>query len=172
MFQINEKESEIRVREENNRTEKALVSQELRHRATIEEKIRTRTAKVKQLSSNKINLELERSRCESRVKKELERCMTQQNYLLNSYCQLEEKFLVKTKKTIAKISAWLKVTDAEDSLSNSSQELTQAQELLQAHSERVQRQREHAKELLEKAKNACGLTTNELPPKYKQKFKK
>ena len=143
----------------------------IRHRETIDDKIKNRAFKIAELENSSINLEEEKAKCAQKSQQILLKCTSLQKKMYTLYIGFESKLNEKNETTIQKIEVSLEVSDAEEQLQSSTQELQEAKEKLDNHTDQIKKQRDHARELLEEAKAACGLDRDNLPNKYKNMFK-
>lgn len=159
------------MKDQNFRDEKNKILQSIRHRETVEDKIKNRNHKIAQLKNSSTNLEEEKTKCFQRSQQILLKCTSLQKKMCTLYVEFEKKLNEKNETTIQKIEVSLEVSDAEEQLQSSTSELQEAKETLDNHIGEIKRKRDHARKLLEEAKATCGLDRDNLPNEYKKMFK-
>ena len=170
--QVKSRDQELRKKEQNYRDERAKIGYQMQQRQTIEEKIKNKNIKIAELQTSSINLDEEKEKCIQKSNHVAQKSTEYLKKMYSVYINLAEKENDKNQATLKKIGLSLEVSDAEERLQSSSHELHEAQESLESHSDQIKRQREHARQLLEEAKKACGLDRDNLPNNYKTLFKR
>ena len=172
ILQVKSKEQELRKKDQNYRDERTKISFQIQQHQSIEGKIKDRVMKIAELQNSSINLDEEKANCIQKSNQVAQKSLEFLKKMYSLYINLESKENEKNKVTLKKIWVSLEVSDAEERLQSSSHELNEAQEALENHSDQIKKQREHARQLLEEAKNACGLDRDNLPNNFKTLFKR